>query len=364
MIHRAAGLLTRRARDAAACADARRARRVGRTAAQSLGAAQGKGGCTFFAPLRKGDCPLCLAGKGDSPRLRTAGNGCSPLFLAALWLSLALSLVLLLVVGCTRSDEPEKAAPASPSAAPDVVTTKAGIEMALLPAGEFLMGDAAGEDDEKPAHKVRVSAFYIDRSEVTQKVFGELMGRNPAKFVGPDRPVERVSWLAAVQFCNMRSAKEGFRPCYDPKTLACDFAADGYRLPTEAEWEYACRAGTTTRYSFGNDAAQLTRYAWLKANADKATHPVRGKAANPWGLFDMHGNVAEWCNDFYAESYPAGDAQDPRGPALGKERVLRGGSWSSGAEACRAAARAGEAPGFADVCFGYEAYGFRCVRRM
>jgi formylglycine-generating enzyme required for sulfatase activity len=274
-----------------------------------------------------------------------------------------MAFAILLLAGCTRSDESEKAAPAS-SPAPEVVTTKTGIEMVLLPAGEFLMGDAAaGEDDEKPARKVRVSAFYIDRSEVTQKVFGELMGRNPAKFVGPDRPVERVSWLAAVQFCNMRSAKEGFRPCYDPKTLVCDFAADGYRLPTEAEWEYACRAGTPTRYSFGNDAGQLAKHAWMKSNADKTTHPVRGKAANPWGLYDMHGNVAEWCNDFYAESYPAGDAQDPRGPASGKDRVLRGGSWSSGADACRAAARAGEAPGFADVCFGYEAYGFRCVRR-
>ena len=235
--------------------------------------------------------------------------------------------------------------------------------MALLPAGEFLMGDAAGEDDEKPAHKVRVGAFYIDRSEVTQKAFQELMGRNPSKFVGPDRPVERVSWLGAVQFCNMRSLKEGLRPCYDPKTLACDFAADGYRLPTEAEWEYACRAGATTRYSFGNDVGQLSRYAWMKANADKATHPVREKGPNPWGLFDMHGNVAEWCNDFYAEGYAAGDAQDPRGPASGKERVLRGGSWAASAEACRSSARAGEAPGLADVCFGYEAYGFRCVRR-
>jgi formylglycine-generating enzyme required for sulfatase activity len=274
-----------------------------------------------------------------------------------------MAFVLLLVAGCSRTDEaPPPAAPA-PAAAPEVVTTKTGIEMVLLPAGEFLMGDAGGEDDEKPIRKVHVSAFYIDRTEVTQKAYQELMGRNPAKFPGPDRPVERVSWLGAAQFCNMRALKEGLRPCYDPKTLACDFAADGYRLPTEAEWEYACRAGTATRYSFGGDAGQLAGYAWFKTNAGKATHPVRAKTPNPWGLFDMHGNVAEWCNDFYADGYAAGDAQDPRGPASGQERVLRGGSWSASAEACRSSARAGEAPGLADVCFGYEAYGFRCVRR-
>ena len=274
-----------------------------------------------------------------------------------------MAFTLLLFAGCSRSDEPEKSAPPPSPSAPQVIATRTGIEMVLIPAGEFLMGDAAGEDDERPAHKVRVSAFYLDRSEVTQKAYQELMGRNPAKFLGPDRPVERASWLGAVQFCNMRSLKECLRPCYDPKTLACDFAADGYRLPTEAEWEYACRAGTTTRYSFGSDAGQLARYAWMKSNADKTTHPVREKAANPWGLFDMHGNVAEWCGDFYAEGYPAGDAQDPHGPASGQERVLRGGSWSASADACRSSARAGETPGFADVCFGYEAYGFRCVRR-
>ena len=274
----------------------------------------------------------------------------------------ALAFALLLVAGCSRTDEPPPAAP-SASAAPQVVTTKTGIEMVLIPAGEFLMGDSGGEDDEKPAHKVQVGAFYIDRDEVTQKAYQELMGRNPSKFVGPERPVERASWLGAIQFCNMRSLKEGFRPCYDPKTLVCDFTADGYRLPTEAEWEYACRAGTTTRYSFGNDAGQLARYAWMKSNAEKATHPVREKGPNPWGLFDMHGNVAEWCNDFYAEGYAGGEAKDPRGPVGGQERVLRGGSWSSSADACRCSARAGETPGFADVCFGYEAYGFRCVRR-
>ncbi|MCX5673829.1 MAG: formylglycine-generating enzyme family protein [Planctomycetota bacterium] len=276
-------------------------------------------------------------------------------------------MLSLALAGCSGgAPEPGESAPPAAPALPRI-TTPGGLSMVLVPAGEFIMGDDRGEDDEKPARKVRISAFYMDTSEVTQAAFQALMGRNPSKFVGPDRPVERISWLGAVQFCNMRSLKEGLKACYDPKTLACDFAADGYRLPTEAEWEYACRAGTAARYSFGDDPAKLSAFAWLKVNAGGQTHPVRQKAPNPWGLYDVHGNVAEWCNDFYAERYvaggPPGAAVDPRGPASGDERVLRGGSWASDAGACRSAARAAETPGFADVCFGYEKYGFRCVRR-
>jgi formylglycine-generating enzyme required for sulfatase activity len=168
--------------------------------------------------------------------------------------------------------------------------------------------------------------------------------------------------MAAVQFCNLRSFKEGFKPCYDPKTLSCDYASDGYRLPTEAEWEYACRAGTTGRWSFGSDAVRLAQHAWFKGNAQKMTHAVKEKSPNPWGLYDMHGNVAEWCNDFYRESYDAGEVQDPRGPESGEERVLRGGSWTTSEDSCRTCARASAPPGLTDVCFGYDAYGFRCVR--
>ncbi|KPK64634.1 MAG: hypothetical protein AMK73_04560 [Planctomycetes bacterium SM23_32] len=249
------------------------------------------------------------------------------------------------------------------AAAPASFVTPAGIEMVLIPGGQFTMGDDGGEPDERPARTVRLSTFVMDRCEVTQEAYERLMGTNPSKFTGPDRPVERVSWLAAVRCCNMRSLREDLQPCYDDETLECDYAADGYRLPTEAEWEYACRAGAATDYSFGNEPRRLQDYGWFGENSRETTHAVGEKNANPWGLHDMHGNVAEWCNDFYAEGYaPSLGGVDPRGPAEGDERVLRGGSWRSTADACRSSARYSEPPGFADVCFGYEAYGFRCVK--
>ena len=120
-----------------------------------------------------------------------------------------------------------------------------------------------------------------------------------------------------------------------------------YRLPTEAEWEYACRAGSTTRWSFGDEPSELSRHAWFKQNAGKGTHPVKQKAENPWGLYDMYGNVAEWCHDCHRETYPAEAALDPHGPDSGQERVLRGGSWNTSEDSCRSGARRAETPAFA-----------------
>ncbi len=277
---------------------------------------------------------------------------------------LFLLLASLLAGGCVRQPSPE-GPPTAPAAAPEKIVTKTGIEMVRVPAGEFLMGSDSGDDDEKPPHPVRLSGFDIDVTEVTQESFEGLMGRNPSRFVAPDRPVDQVTWHDAVQYCNMRSLREGLVPCYDPDTLECNFDADGYRLPTEAEWECACRAGTTTSWSFGDEPGQVAKHAWFKDNSGDKTHPVRKKPANPWGLYDTHGNVAEWCNDYYGETYEsANEVTDPQGPDSGQMRVVRGGCWATGADRGRSSARGSESPAFVDVCFRRDAYGFRCVRRV
>ena len=186
--------------------------------------------------------------------------------------------------------------------APQQVPTRSGVEMMVVPGGWFSMGDAKGEPDETP-HKVYVSSFYMDKYLVTQKEYAKLMGKNPSRWKGEGNPVEQVRWSDAVRYCNERSKREGLRPCYDLRTWQGDFSADGYRLPTEAEWEYACRAGTTGRYSFGDSAAKLEIYAWFKDNAAGRPRPAGQKLPNPWGLFDMHGNVWEWVSDCWHATY-------------------------------------------------------------
>lgn len=258
-----------------------------------------------------------------------------------------------------------RAVAAADPAPPRDVRTASGPVMVLIPAGEFRMGDARGGPDARPVRTVRVSAFYMDTTEVTQASFQALTGLNTAKVRGDQNPVEQTTWLHAARYCNARSEKEGLKPCYDPDTWACDVEADGYRLPTEAEWEYACRAGAATAYSFGDDPQKLAAYAWVKANAGATPHPVGHKLPNAWGLFDMHGNVMEWCNDWYAaDAYAGGAATDPRGPVTGEFRVLRGGGWRSPPKAATCACRAKDAPTSLDTCLGYPDYGFRCVRRV
>ena len=229
-------------------------------------------------------------------------------------------------------------------------------EMVPLPGGSFTMGNANGNADEKP-RAVTVSPFLIDRCEVTQGEYAALTGANPAKFKGDTLPVECIRWHDAARFCNARSRKEGLKPCYDEKTWECDFAADGYRLPTEAEWEYACRAGSAEALPKGD----LKQYAWMRSNSAEKTHPVGSLKPNAWGLFDMYGNVAEWCNDWYAPELAGGT--DPRGAAKGEKRVLRGGSWKDRPKRISASFRDKDDPATADICQGYDNYGFRCVRR-
>jgi len=265
-----------------------------------------------------------------------------------------LFLIVLVNISCRRSEQA--------GSKPTLVRTKTGVEMVAIPGGWFEMGSERGGSDEKPVHKVWISPFLMDVYEVTQGQFKKYQLPDPSHFKNPDNPLEQINWTDATLYCNDRSLAEGLEPCYDEETWDCNFAANGYRLPTEAEWEYACRAGTSTEYSFGNNKAKLRTYGWYVDNSSGKTHPSGQKQPNPWGLYDMHGNVAEWCNDYYAENYYSQSPEkDPKGPEDGKERVLRGGSWKSGAETCRSAYRTSD-PSINDTCLASDAIGFRCVR--
>jgi formylglycine-generating enzyme required for sulfatase activity len=236
--------------------------------------------------------------------------------------------------------------------------------MVLIPEGTFTMGDSAGRVNETP-HSVSVSSFFLDKTPVTQELYEKVMGVNPSKRKDKQSPVERTQWTDAVRFCNKCSEMDGLSPCYNLQTWECNFAADGYRLPTEAEWEYACRAGSTTKFCCGDNEADLPEYAWYKPHSIGKTQPVAQKRPNHWGLYDMHGNVWQWCNDFYGENYYAESAKDnPRGPSSGNERVLRGGCWATEADKCRSAYRFKEFPVFTDACFGADSYGFRRAKSV
>ncbi len=245
---------------------------------------------------------------------------------------------------------------------PKEIKTESGVEIILVPGGWFTIGDKQGGMDEKP-HRVYVDSFYIDKYPVTQEEYEKVMGENPSKRKGRKNPVEQVRWSDAVRYCNARSRSEGLQPCYDLETWECNFDANGYRLPTEAEWEYACRAGTKTRYSFGDDPRKLKHYGWFKKNSSGRPHSVGQKFPNPWGLCDMHGNIWEWCDDFYkADYYQESPEKNPKGPKTGDTKVLRGGCWDTSPNSCRSSFRYHENPAYTDICFGYDIYGFRCVR--
>jgi formylglycine-generating enzyme required for sulfatase activity len=205
-----------------------------------------------------------------------------------------------------------------------------GMKFHLLPAGEFKMGAS-----DKDCRVTLTKPFQLGVYPVTQEQYRRVMRKDPSNFKGSQNPVEKVSWKDAVEFCRRLSAL--------PEEKA---AGRVYRLPTEAEWEYACRAGTTTDFSFGDDQSQLGEYAWYAGNSGQRTHPVGVKQSNPWGLYDMHGNVWEWCQDWYAEDLPEGAVTDPTGPVEGSSRVIRGGSWSSIASLCRSSLRYGDTPDY------------------
>jgi len=248
---------------------------------------------------------------------------------------LLLAALLVAMTGCESSvlaDGPVKAV------AP--VVNSIGMRFVPISTGTFTMGEG------KTAHKVTLTkAFELGQYEVTQEQYEKVMGKNPSRFTGPQNPVENVSWDDAVEFCRKLSAMPAEKK-----------AGYVYRLPTEAEWEYACRAGTKTTYSFGDSDSGLGEYAWYGKNSRKTTHPVGGKKPNGWGLYDMHGNVWEWCQDWY-DDYPSGSVTDPTGAVSGDSRVLRGGSFTGQTSGVRSAARFNLQPDLR-----YYLYGFRPAR--
>jgi formylglycine-generating enzyme required for sulfatase activity len=222
------------------------------------------------------------------------------------------------------------------SASGGILTLKLGegvtMKRARIPAGTFVMGSPETEKDrnkdEGPQHRVAISeSFYMAATEVTQAQYEAVTGEDPSNWKGPQNPVEQVSWKDATAFCAALSKETG-------RTI---------RLPTEAAWECACRARSRGRYSFGNRERDFGAHAWYIDNSDMKTHPVGQKRPNAWGVYDMHGNVWEWCADWYADWY--GDLRanartvDPKGPPTGKWRVLRGGSCHHAPHYCRAAYR-------------------------
>ncbi|MBW2060592.1 MAG: formylglycine-generating enzyme family protein [Deltaproteobacteria bacterium] len=284
-------------------------------------------------------------------------------------LLLAVSLVLFVVLANVYFQyakyRPIKALP-SPIPALDASKTEVmswqpftnaiGMKFVYMPLGRFIMGSPPteiGRSDGEYQHEViLIKGFFIQTTEVTQKQWNTLMAKNPSRFTGDDRPVEQVAWLDCQAFIKALNRIEGH---------------DRYRLPTEAEWEYACRAGTTTAFAFGDLTTtgrgydlNLDRIGWYAGNSSASTHPVAQKEPNAWGLYDMHGNVWEWCQDRYERWYgkfTTGAVTDPAGGRWGRRRVFRGGSWFAPAEYCRSADRLRAPPDFKS-----SGLGFRVVR--
>ena len=244
----------------------------------------------------------------------------------------------------STSTQPEVSQIPASSSNQKTSTNSIGMEFVLIPAGEFKMGSPSGEEDrsdnEGPLHTVNIEkAYYLGKYEVTQKQWREIMGNNPSHFKGDDLPVETVSWNDIQEFIKKLNEKEG---------------TNKYHLPSEVEWEYAVRAGTTTRYSFSDGESKFGEYAWYNGNSGSKTHTVGQKKPNPWGLYDMHGNVWEWTQDWYHSDYKGAPID---GSAWeigdGSYRVLRGGAWDCDAQGCRSAFRYAFVPVYRDNILGF-----------
>jgi formylglycine-generating enzyme required for sulfatase activity len=282
--------------------------------------------------------------------------------MARLAIPLSLGCALLLLMPSLHGQDSQSKKANDKSGKADVVIDLGNgvtMEFVKIKAGEFLMGSPDSDKealvDEKPQHRVKITRdFYLGRYPVTQEQYQAVTGKNPSQFQGNIGkgvtstrrfPVERVSWDNAVAFCSDLRER--------------DKEKRRYGLPTEAEWEYAQRAGTTTRYFYGDDPDDLGAYAWFNGNSDQMTHEVGTKKPNPWGLYDMAGNVWQWCADHAPSMYKDGDVVDPKGPDSGMFRIMRGNQWGlirradSALINSRSASRTATRPGFMQSNIGF-----------
>ena len=261
-------------------------------------------------------------------------------------LPLSIFLSSLVIFGMMQLDSLLLAQP------PKELTNSIGMKLVLISKGTFMMGSPESEEgrrENETQHEVTISNdYYLGAYEVTQTQYQTVIGNNPSCYQGAlvgnqnaDLPVENVSLDDAVEFCKKLSELPEEKK-----------AGRVYHLPTEAQWEYACRAGSKTIYSFDDEEGLLPEYGWFKRNSSQRTHTVGLLEPNAWGLYDMHGNVWEWCSDWYGE-YPKGAVSDPTGPTMGTDRVNRGGCWLYLAANCRSASRNWAKSSYQDGLLGF-----------
>lgn len=269
-----------------------------------------------------------------------------------------------LMTACTGTPEDSSQGGETPDT-PVVPPVEQG-DYLLVNGSEFTMGSPAEErwrENDETQHQVTVGNYYIAKYEVSQTDYQALMGNNPSSFSGERLPVEGVNWYDAVRYCNALSSQEGLEPAYsiNGTEVIWNRDANGYRLPTEAEWEYACRAGTTTPFSTGGNitvdqANWYSSYPYIEGEGGGAyrrqTVAVDEFEPNPWGIYNMHGNVSEWCWDYYGE-YGTQAQDNPSGPQSGRNRVMRGGGWYDYAKHVRSAYRSAMPADYTDYKIGF-----------